>query len=128
MANEMAIAERIKRLLAMRRMSQRALARGIGTSDAAMSKYLSGDRRMRPSTLWAIARTLGVSESYLRGETDDMDAKGKDAELAEAYAIIARHRDAMTDADKTRLARALFGETPPMPSQEEPSDCPTCRL
>lgn len=128
MQNEMAIAERIKRLLAIRHMSQRALARGIHTSDAAVSKYLSGERRIRPSTLFAIARTLGVSESYIRCESDDPCMMGKAAELEEALLIIARHREAMTCEEKTLLAAALFKETSPMPSQEEPSGCPTCRL
>ena len=120
--------DRIRHMLALRGMSQRTLARSIGTSDAAVSKYLSGDRLIRPTALWAIARALGVSEAYLVGETDESGARGKHAELADALAIIERNRETMTDAEKVRLANALFKETQPMPSQEEPSGCPTCRL
>lgn len=128
MANGTVIAERIRRLLSLRKMSQRALARSIGTSDAAVSKYLSGERPIRPQALWAIARALGASESYILGESDEPQMRGKDDELADALAIIERNREAMSDAEKIRFARALFKETPPTPSQEEPSDCPTCQL
>lgn len=128
MSNRAEVAERIRRLLLSRRMSQRELARSIGVSDAAVSKYLSGERPIRRAMLWAIARALETSESFLLGEPDDAGAKGKSAELAKALAIIERYRADMTDAEKVQIAMALFKKAPPMPSQEGPSGCPTCLL
>ncbi len=58
-----------------RGIQQRRLARAIGVSDAAISRYLSGDRKPDIDTIRAIADYLGLEPAEVCGEvpimTDD---------------------------------------------------------
>ena len=126
MPGKRVMTDRIQSMLALRGMSRQALARSMGVSSAAITRYLNGGRRIRPDKLWAIARALGVDEAYLTGETDEPGVHEKDVDLADAIAIINRNRKTMTDADKVRIIQALFKDTSSMPFLEAASACPTC--
>jgi len=60
------LADRLRRVLHARGMSQNELARGIGMDPTALSKCLTGGRRWRPEELAAVAAATRVPLGYLR--------------------------------------------------------------
>lgn len=69
----MVIGERIERLIRERGMTQTALARAVGVSQAAIAQLING-KAAGTKHLHAIARALGTTAEYLTGETDDPSA------------------------------------------------------
>ncbi|WP_297004225.1 helix-turn-helix domain-containing protein [uncultured Corynebacterium sp.] len=61
----------LAQLIADRGLSQAELARRVGVTPAAMSRYLSGDREPRFVTLTAIAEELGVHVNELLQTSDE---------------------------------------------------------
>lgn len=60
-------AERLKAALRKSGMSQKKLANAICVSEAAISRYVSGEREPKVETFAKIAQTLAVSLDYLAG-------------------------------------------------------------
>lgn len=69
----MELQERLKSLLEKRGMSQRDLAEKSGLTEAAICRYLKGERIPRSPAMAAMASALGVTMDYLAGgeETND---------------------------------------------------------
>lgn len=68
----MTFAETLKRLRQERGLSQEELARHLGTSRQVVSRYESGARVPKISTVSAFAQALGVPLSALTGEEEDL--------------------------------------------------------
>lgn len=58
---------RLGELIAEHGMSQKEFAKKSGVTEAAISRYLSGERRPGANAAMAMASTLGVSVEYLMG-------------------------------------------------------------
>lgn len=102
-------AKRIVDLLAVRKMSQSELARVANLTDAAVSRYVSGERMPSGATLLNIAKALGTSTDYLLGATGEPDVVSKETDLANAFTLIARNAKSMTMEEKLKMAEIIFG-------------------
>ena len=67
--------ERLKKLREARKLSQRAVALGVGISPAQISRYESGERTPTEEVIRRVAIFFGVSADYLLGLTDDPSPK-----------------------------------------------------
>lgn len=85
------IAERIRRLLEQRQLSQAALAEKADLGAAVLSRLLAGDRTLRFEHLLAIARALEMTLADLVAETDAEAMLGEWVS-AESFAEEARLR------------------------------------
>ena len=108
LAEKSAIGERIVYLLSARKMSQKDLARAAELTDAAISRYVSGERAPKGAILLNIANALGTTLEYLLGESSEPFAATKEDELEMALKIIARNSRIMTAEEKQRIAEILF--------------------
>ncbi|MCF0231838.1 MAG: helix-turn-helix transcriptional regulator [Enterococcus sp.] len=98
------LGERINLLLQNKRMTQKELAQLIEITEAAMSRYISGERDPKPETLANIATALHTTSDYLLGiERDDFDQP-------RIRRMIARNASSLTADEKRELVIALFGE------------------
>lgn len=61
------IADRIKELLAVEKISQYALAKRTGISQSAISNWLSGKKEPSIDSLWRVADYFDVTVDYLIG-------------------------------------------------------------
>jgi len=90
-------AERLSSVLAERGITQLELAALVGVTRAAMSRYVSGEREPRFTTLLRIAEVLDVHVDELLGTTEPT-----------AHSILRLvARTTLTDADKARLRKEL---------------------
>jgi transcriptional regulator with XRE-family HTH domain len=101
--SEDTLASRLNRLIAERGMTQKALAEGCGCTQAAMSRYCSGQRVPRSDTAAAMARALGVPLDALLG----CDAVPGPDELAYAVSLVCSRMDRLSPSQREELIRAL---------------------
>lgn len=96
--------ERLQSLLQSRGVTQKELATRIGTTEATICRYVSGDREPKADMLANIATALHTTSDYLLGiEHDEYD-------FPRVKRLIARNASAMTDQERRALISALFGE------------------
>lgn len=89
---------RIAALLKEKGMTQRELAQRVGTTEAAISKYVNGEREPRAEVLANIATVLGTTSAYLLG----MD-EGIDTSFGTVKALCARAAADMTQEERNEL-------------------------
>lgn len=70
MDRKILVAERIRELLAVERISQYALAKKTMISQSAISNWLSGKKEPSIDSLWRLADFFGVSVDYLIGRKE----------------------------------------------------------
>lgn len=91
---------KLAQLIADHDLSQAELARRVGVTPAAMSRYLSGDREPRYITLLAIAQELNVHvNELLQSDADAVPA---------AIRTLAIARETLTEEDRASL-RDIIG-------------------
>ena len=96
--------ERLQSILQSRGVTQRELAARIGTTEATICRYVTGDREPKADMLANIATALHTTSDYLLGiEHDEYD-------FPRVKRLIARNASAMTDQERRALISALFGE------------------
>jgi transcriptional regulator with XRE-family HTH domain len=96
------IGARIADLLQYRNMSQKELATRAGITEAAVCKYIKGERVPRAVTVAAIAKALGVSVAELMGETNECED-----DLDTAVRLIARNAGKLTETQKLQILSAV---------------------
>ena len=69
--NRYAIGNNIYRLLKQRHMTQRELAKRIGTHEDTLSRWINGQRQPSAFALLRISRVLGVSMEELMAGVDE---------------------------------------------------------
>ncbi len=85
-------------------MTQRDLAERLNTTEATLSRYVSGSREPKADMLANIATALNTTSDYLLGiEKDDFD-------LPKVERLLARNAATMSEKQKRALISALFGE------------------
>ena len=97
------MASRIAELLAQQKLTQKELSQKSGITEAAISRYIKGDRVPRGVNLAKIADALGTSTDYLLGQ-DTFD--GDEKKLVKT--LIARNASKMTQDERIELVRILF--------------------
>lgn len=96
--------ERLLSLLQKQGITQKQLADRINTTEATLSRYVSGDREPKAETLANIATALNTTSDYLLGiEKDEFD-------FPRVERLLARNSSNMTDKERRALISALFGE------------------
>ena len=98
------LGERIQDLMREKNMSRKQLCEKTHITEAALSRYISGQREPRSITLSAIASALDVSTDELLGRpaTDSED-------LEDAVKLVARSAGQISEDQKHLLIAALLG-------------------
>lgn len=102
----MGLGERIKSILEMKQMKQSELAKRANCTEAAISKYIKGERIPRASVLSKIAVALDTTSDFLL-EGTPADTK---EEIIYATKLIARNAKQMTNIEKKEILEILLGE------------------
>lgn len=108
----MTFSERLKQLREHKGISRDDLAKHLGLSYWAISKYETGERTPDHATLQEIADYFGVSIDYLLGRTDD-PRPGRNPKIPPDIRKIARAGERMTPEQREKwlnIARVLFPE------------------
>ena len=86
-------------------VTQRELAERINSTEATLSRYVSGDREPKAEVLANIATALHTTSDFLLGieKNDDFD-------FNKVERLLARNSSKMTEKEKRALITALFGE------------------
>ncbi len=96
--------QRLLTLLQKQGMTQKELADKINTTEATLSRYVSGSREPKADMLANIATALHTTSDYLLGiEQDEFD-------FPRVERLLARNSATMTEKQKKTLISALFGE------------------
>ena len=96
---------RLQELMALRHVTQRQLAAMVDVTEAAMSRYVKGERMPRMNTVANIATALQTTSDYLLGRDTEHDAE---FDFTTVKRLIARNASSMTADQKTELINALF--------------------
>ncbi len=100
-----AFGERLLSLLQKQNITQRELAERINSTEATLSRYVSGDREPKAEVLANIAMALHTSSDYLLGIE-----KNDDYDFQKVERLLARNSSKMSEKEKRALISALFGE------------------
>lgn len=97
-------AARLEQIMKMRGYSRKMLAKEAGLTEAAISRYLAGQREPKAIAVVNIARALNVTADDLlgikRSEHDDVD---------DALQLVARNASEISKEKKMALINALLG-------------------
>lgn len=93
---------RVSELMKQEGYSQKELAQLVGVTEAAMSRYLSGDREPKLDVVANMATALHTTSDYLIYGRSDKD------DLSEIYRLVARGVRDMNAEDKMRLVRLIL--------------------
>ncbi len=98
------LGKKISEILKKNNMQQKDLAERVGTTEAVISRYISGQREPKPEMLANIATALHTTSDYL------LDIESPEFNHSSIKRIIARNSSKMTMAEKKELIDALFEE------------------
>ena len=93
--------KRLKRLMMQKSITQRDLAQMSGVTEAAMSRYIGGNRQPRRETLANMATALHTTSDYLLGRVVKSD------ELQGALRLVARNVNDIPEKVRLELIRLL---------------------
>ena len=99
-----AFGQRLLNLLQKQGITQKELADRINTTEATLSRYVSGDRVPKADTLANIATALHTTSDYL------LDIESDDFDFPKVERLLARNSATMSEKQKRALISALFGE------------------
>ena len=97
---------RTNEILKERGITQKELSKMSNITEASLSRYLSGDYVPRIDVVRNIAIALGVSVSYLIGESEGTN--NNISAFNETYNVVARNKSSLTDDEKAELIKLLF--------------------
>lgn len=96
--------QRLLNLLQKQNITQKQLADKVNTTEATLSRYISGDREPKADMLANIATALNTTSDYLLGiEREEFD-------FPKVERILARNSANMSEKQKKALISALFEE------------------
>lgn len=101
----MSFQENVKKLMEESGMNQKQLSGKSGISEASLCRYLSGSLQPRIDIVENIAKAFGVPASSLIG--DEMNISQNS--FVEIYSVVTRNRNKLTDEQKAKIVKALFG-------------------
>lgn len=94
------LGRRLAGLLRERGMTQKDLAQATHLTEAAVSRYISGQREPRAVTVANIAKALGVAPQDITGNERDQEIEG-------AVRLIARNAGSLSEEQRVELISAL---------------------
>lgn len=95
--------QRLRELMFESKYTQKQIAQLCHTTEASLSRYMSGDRIPRPEILGNLATALHTTTDHLLGKDD------KFKEYAEIKALVARGKDFWTSEQKKELSDIIMG-------------------
>ena len=99
----MELNESIKMIMVEKGLGQKELSKKANITEAAMSKYLSGDRTPRIDVIVNIANALEVSvDNLLDGQETSINS------FEDAKLVLARGIDKLSEEDKKELIKFLL--------------------
>lgn len=99
--------ERLKELIKRENIKQKDLAEDVGITEAALSRYMKGDRIPHGETLCNLATALHTTTDYLLGR-DDIENFNKEISFDEMGGLLARNSKNYTEAEKNELLRIIL--------------------
>ena len=93
--------KRVMQMMKQKDVTQREFAEMSGVTEAAMSRYMRGERQPRAEVVANMATALGVTSDYLLGREEDK------SELAQAMRLVARNVDGIPEKVRLELIRLL---------------------
>ena len=93
---------RFNELLKESNYSQKQIAALSHTTEASLSRYVSGDRMPKPEILANLATVLHTTTDYLLGKTN------KYSDFQELKALIARSKDYYSEEQKKELTNLIL--------------------
>ena len=103
--------KRVIHMMKQKDLTQRELAEMSGVTEAAMSRYMRGERQPRAEVVANMASALGVTSDYLLGRKEDK------SELAQATRLVARNVSEIPENVRLELIRLLADVG--MPSEDD---------
>lgn len=100
------IGQRIARLLKEQGMTQKELAAHVGATEAAVSKYVKGEREPRAEILANIATVLHTTSEFLLGMEGDLETP-----FGAVKALCARAAVDMSQEEKNELIMTILQAT-----------------
>ncbi len=95
------LGDRIERLMKECGYTQAELASMVGVTAAAMSRYISNDRKPKAEVVANLATALNTTSDYLITGAEPQD------DFAEIYQLVARSSAKLTTEQKMELMRLL---------------------
>ena len=92
----------VRKLMKQRHLSQRDLAGMAGVTEAAMSRYLAGERLPRADKIANMATALGATSDVLLGRSESEE------EIDKAIRLVARNAEAIPKRVKEALVAKLM--------------------
>lgn len=86
------LGKRILRLINEQNLTQKELARRVGTTEVSIGRYINGKREPNATVLGDIARVLDVTTDYLLGLSTSPDIEDEDPQIK----ILARSAKSLT--------------------------------
>ncbi|MDO5462904.1 MAG: helix-turn-helix transcriptional regulator [bacterium] len=92
--------EKVRKLMIAQRMQQKELAEMCGVTEAAMSRYLSGERQPKSETLANMATALQTTSNDLLGRVSPTDSE-------EVFHLVARNVATIPQEIRLKLIQLL---------------------
>ena len=99
--------ERLKELIAREDIKQKDLAEDVGITEAALSRYMKGDRTPHGETLCNLATALHTTTDYLLGREDREDFN-KEISFNEMQGLLARNSKNYSSDENDELLRTIL--------------------
>ena len=99
--------ERLKELIKRENIRQKDLAEDVGITEAALSRYMKGDRIPHGETLCNLATALRTTTDYLLGREDN-EIFNKSISFNEMEGLLARSSKKYTAEQKNELLRIIL--------------------
>ena len=99
--------ERLKELIAREDIKQKDLAEDVGITEAALSRYMKGDRTPHGETLCNLATALHTTTDYLLGREDKEDFN-REISFNEMQGLLARSSKNYSSDENDELLRIIL--------------------
>ena len=100
--------KRVMQMMKQKEVTQRELAGLSGVTEAAMSRYMRGERQPRAEVVANMATALGVTSDYLLGRKEDK------SEIAQAMRLVAWNVGEIPESVRLELIRLLADARKPV--------------
>ncbi|MEE3343548.1 MAG: helix-turn-helix transcriptional regulator [Bacilli bacterium] len=99
--------ERLRELLARENIKQKDLAQDVGITEAALSRYMKGDRIPHGETICNLATALHTTTDYLLGRKDKEEFN-KEISFNEMEGLLARNSKNYSNKQNDELMRIIL--------------------
>lgn len=98
---------RLRQLIEREKIKQKDLALDVGITEAALSRYMKGDRTPHGDTLCNLATALHTTTDYLLGR-DDIEDFNKEISFNEMQGLLARSSKKFSNEENKELISIIL--------------------